>query len=99
MPDRFWRWLHALAERRIREAHMARHHHDRRCPYCGRWGALYGWWKVRDVDAQHRVMTCRACGQESMWHEDMVPVPVDWATRAPLPAHPMAAIEAESANG
>jgi hypothetical protein len=93
MADRFWRWLHALAERRIRTAFLARHHHDRRCPACGRWGAFYGWTQARDLDAMHTALTCRACGHESTWCEDMLPVPVDPATRIPLPRHPMADLE------
>lgn len=66
---RFWRWVHALAERRIREIYMDRHKHDRRCPNCGRWGALGGfdWAGKRDIGDWHEGLTCLACGHESRW--------------------------------
>lgn len=91
--NRFWRWLHQVSEARIRKAHMQKHHHDRRCPNCGRWGALYGWSARREVDPMHDALTCGACGHESVWAEDMCPFPVDPQTHAPLPKHRMAAKE------
>ena len=68
----FWRWLHALSERRIR----AGAHHDRRCPNCHRWSSVAGVLRYRDLDEAHTGMTCGGCGYESRWDMRYGPVVV-----------------------
>jgi hypothetical protein len=97
LVGKFWRWLYNLAERRIRAHHMSSWGHDRRCPNCGRWGALYGWSRKEDVDYMHIALTCRACNHTSVWLEDsMAPMPVDPVTFQPLSRHPMANLESNN---
>lgn len=95
--DRFWRWVYGLAERNIRSNFMKRWRHDRRCPNCGRWGALYGWTSKHEVDYLHITLTCRACNHTSTWLEDaMAPIPVDPTTYEPIRRHPMAGLESNN---
>ena len=92
--DKFWRWLYNLSEWKIRSYHMKKVRHDRRCPNCGRWGAIYGWLNQQDVDAMHISLTCTACHHTSVWCEDsMAPFPVHPVTFQPLSAHPMSKLE------
>ena len=52
--------------------------HDRRCPNCGRWGALGGfdWANLRDVGDWHEALKCTVCGHESFWFlGGMLPTP------------------------
>ena len=64
--ERFWRWVLTTAERKIDECH----NHSRQCPNCGRWSAVAGVLRYRDLDDAHTGMTCGQCGYESRW--DMV---------------------------
>lgn len=78
-PLRFWKWLHAFAERMACARYLDLYKHDRRCPNCGTWGALGGfdWAKAREVTLWTQALRCTACGVESEWDmQGMVPVPV-----------------------
>ncbi|MCW3477393.1 hypothetical protein [Limobrevibacterium gyesilva] len=74
---RFWRWVRARAEAKIREHHMRTFKHDRRCANCGQWGAIVGmdWANIREIDPMHEGLTCLGCGHETKWFvHSMVPI-------------------------
>lgn len=64
MPIRFWRWLRAYCEHRIR----GYAYHERRCPNCLQWSSVVGVVRYRDLDLIHSGMTCGGCGYESKWN-------------------------------
>jgi len=37
---KFWKWLRAFSEQKIRDAHMQIHHSETRCPHCNTWSSL-----------------------------------------------------------
>jgi hypothetical protein len=90
--ERFWRWLHSYAERRIRRIHMDAWKHDRVCQGCKQWGALCGWSASRTIDDWHDGLTCATCGHETVWFMGaMLPIPAEVAgtTPSPSPAPPL----------
>ena len=63
IPLKFWHWLRAYTEKKIRDAST----HERRCPNCGCWSSVVGVTKYHDLDVEHTGMTCGQCGYESKW--------------------------------
>ena len=83
----FWRWVRALAERKIRTAYMEQFKHDRKCTNCNQWGALGGfdWNNLRHINSDYEGLTCTNCGHESIWYMgSMLPIPVSSEHQLPL---------------
>ena len=73
----FWTWLFKLSRRKVREAHMKKHHNDIKCPNCNHWFSVSG------VDANHAEIAkpkwgfsvmCGACKHVSHWNAVAAPV-------------------------
>lgn len=76
--EKFWEWLRAFANKKVREAHMNKFHHERKCEQCNTWTSeVDGCEKLIDDpdDPMFELMTCKKCGHISRWDcRGMLPV-------------------------
>lgn len=75
-----WRWLRDFANRRVREAYMRRHKHDRMCLVCKTWMSEVGGCAEVTQDSEWTEITrCLKCNQWTRWDmRSMLPFAADY---------------------
>jgi hypothetical protein len=64
----FWERVRSYANAKVRAAHMAKYHHERRCPCCNTWTSeVGGAAAVKDEGNGFEVMQCKRCSTWSRW--------------------------------
>jgi C4-type Zn-finger protein len=77
MNIKFWKWLYFLAKKKIKEAHLVKHHNDMKCPNCNEWHSISG--LKYNHDFLERVdgiisTRCGQCQKVSYWNQEIAPV-------------------------
>ena len=68
--ERFWKWVRSYSNKKVRDDHMSKFHHERKCIKCNTWTSeVDGCAKLEDdpTDAMFELMTCNKCGHISRW--------------------------------
>ena len=72
----FWERVRAYANKRVREQHMQKCRHERKCPRCNTWTSEVDGCKSLETFGQSELMTCKKCGYTSKWFMNHGPLPV-----------------------
>lgn len=70
MTEKFWKWVREFANEKVKQAHMNKFHHARKCPNCNTWTSEVDGCKAL-VDSEdnpyYELMTCNKCAYVSTW--------------------------------
>ncbi len=65
--EEFWKWLRDLANNKVMECHLNKHHHSRLCPNCKLWTSETGGAKEFYSKGEYDFMRCNQCDHLSKW--------------------------------